>query len=398
MSTTAIRNNAKNTILCIGLGLSLFMPSQLRENYAQYKFDFDSSFGLVPPYIAAYEIYVLVLLTPVYIATKFCLRRDLLFVIFVMIQLASILLQKPIYAELNDWLALLIPTSMIYVTWRLASCAIRVKALALSIFFFTVVSILYSYITNGDFVRFNLPGFEITSTGYVIGIGFFLADIFKSKRFKYLYLLTLSVGIILNGSRLAILILFVVYIITLLQKKHLKKVAYMVALFIAVQAIVYVKREVIDIDVNENVAIYEYRISDIDPANIDTELINSGTTLGRIAAMYSGISIIIDNSILPNGSDWATQDELRSRNYPSHTHSGVVQFLAKFGFFSMLFFIALVYKVVVFYKREVVAFSPLLFLCLCFCVDYIYFMPAALSLLFILSSLDGYRCDNAEKA
>jgi hypothetical protein len=357
-------------------------------------------FGTVFPVISYISLFsVFYIIFSITILKKNIYGINKVFYFYVIATIVSIVLMI-IYQEVYylDNIILLFNTLCIYLVWMMLKEPQRNIGLIISIFISCLITLAYYFANQNIVERINIPGFEITSTGYAIGVMIILSLEYCKKRYFAIIFIIGLLTMLLAGSRFPILILFFILFLILLQNQ---KTNYKILTCILILIIFYYG---IDLIIGRRGDFEGYKILNfmdeiIDAINnydpytpiINDQLAKTNVIYGRIIGALSGVDVLKESFPMPLGSDWVIQLNLLERGFPSHSHSTLIQFFLKFGLFSLILY-ALILSVAkkLFINNDKKKWALLYLVISCF-FDYILFVPNMLAIFLILCSQDSTK-------
>lgn len=355
---------------------------------------YSEEFGTVFPFISFLSIISIVIFF-LKILQGGCINIKLSYIIiYVLINIFSITLASYTVPNLYlDSVVLLINSISIALIWSLIDKNNRYIGLILSIFLSCTVAIFIQLVGLSEKDRLSIPGFEITSSGYAAGLMILLALEYMRTPQRILIIITGLYVIILTGSRFPLLLLIFVMALRFISKNlKFKKIYYLPGVFIIIYVTINALLNVRDDLSNYSISLLIQDFIDaVDIYNPNMPIQNDqisriNTIFGRVVGLLSGIDLIKINFPSPLASDWAIQDNLIDRGFPSHTHSTLVQYILKYGLFSIPIFLIAIRNYIRQIKTADSRRWAYLYLLLSTLVDYIFFIPSIVAFFLLLAS------------
>jgi hypothetical protein len=358
-------------------------------------------FGTVFPVFSVVEALAFVTLLVVFVSRTDDIKVNGPWAAFALVTVASaawIEVSGPssTHGTYADALMLFAQATVYYGLWIATPERLRIKALAIALSIAALVALCWFLLGAGaDAARLNAPGFEITSTGYLGGI-VVLLGLRAFRRVPRALLVVIGLlTLLLAASRLAMIFTTIVaaeYLSRGMRARRLASyglVGGIGALLVMIvlpnfyeQSILWKGSAAEQFDAIR--AMQDVFVE----GRIDQTLIAESTLLGRLGAWFSCGSLLSDTFPYPIGSDWALQELLNQRGYPSHCHSTILQLSVKFGVTAIIFFAAVYRSFLRLRATDDAFWPPLLLLMLGAIFDYFLFVPKLLGLVFIFAASD----------
>ncbi|OWS70687.1 O-antigen ligase family protein [Polynucleobacter campilacus] len=361
--------------------------------------DFVGEFGTVYPIYSLIDLLASIYLVIVLILLN--IEKNInrkLYTKFVLLSFISIIFITSKFLIINsnlylDGLIFLIRTVIIYNVWILLPNNYRYLGILFSILIGGLVALVAVGTSTFQNERINIPGFEITSSSYALGVMILLATSYLKGPLRGVVIVLGILMMIVTASRIALLLLMGILIIQYINSiKGYKKILVMLialSLFFGAIEIIFLMRA--DDNNYSFLNIYESLSQILDSYSPYEKEINQQFSYvsalnGRLIAILSGIDLVQVNFPWPLGSDWAVQEGLQQRGFPSHTHSGFLQLLLKNGVLALPIFLAIIQTIRTQFQCKNICRWATLYISISLFFDYIFFVPSIMAIFLLLCS------------
>lgn len=299
-------------------------PSHIRYEWLNYRFDIIQmlivcvgfAFCIIKKYKGAFLFLV-----------YFCIREW----IYVLLGYDNIFEAR----AYEMYLVILVGTSLIVISIYFMKTIINIERLYLAFLLTNVLSIYIGVIREsfGLLARYNAVNLDVGATGVLCSISIIQLYFMKGLRFRCLWFVLSFIGLILSGSRISLLLLFLIGALLVIEKVvgefgyiklsvNLKNSLKLVALFfIIVIGVSVLGKYVADL-------FGESRWMSLSGLG---SLSNDDSAEGRIDSLLIGLDVLKQNWLGISGYFVNLQSELSARGYPTFPHSGLLSAYLIYG-------------------------------------------------------------------